>query len=286
MGKVSQEIMLEWRRPIKWVQWVTFWTTLWLVVGAGGLPVIAQDASDAEVRRRLAFIEERLDGHQQHTEIWHGAWTVINGGATVGLAISAGLASSSDDRINFATQSVVALIGVGDQYLFRPIPGLDGANPIRTLPDTTSEERREKLAKAEAILRASAAREAERTGWIYHAGNAALNGLAGTVIGVFGDTKDGIIAGAAMRVARWDFNVPEISVSSTLVILAQNFDSSGSDMFPLTNARNLSSNVSSVFSKPSYSTIDRSMGRWDKRRRVSCQRSMGCDVSFDAEKVS
>lgn len=118
VGKVSQEIMLEWRRPIKWVQWVTFWTTLWLVVGAGGLPVIAQDASDAEVRRRLAFIEERLDGHQQHTEIWHGAWTVINGGAAVGLAISAGLASSSDDRINFATQSVVALIGVGVRNIF------------------------------------------------------------------------------------------------------------------------------------------------------------------------
>jgi len=196
-NRVVQETMVKWRRANKWLQWLICWTVGWLILGTGGLPVVAQDASDAEVKRRLTFIEERLDGHQQHTEIWHGAWTVINGGATVGLAISAGLASSGDDRINFATQSVVALIGVGDQYLFRPIPGLGGAQPIRTIPDTTPEERREKLAKAEAILRASAAREAERTGWLYHAGNAALNGLAGTVIGVFGDTKDGIIAGAA-----------------------------------------------------------------------------------------
>ena len=195
--RVVQEIMVDWKRARKLLQWLVFWTALWLTFGAGGLPVVAQEASDAEVARRLSFIEERLDARQQHTEIWQGAWTVINGGAVVGLAVSAGLVSSSDDRINFATQSVVALIGVGDQYLFRPIPGLGGAQPIRTLPDTTSEERREKLAKAEGMLRASAAREAERTGWMYHAGNAALNGLAGTVIGVFGDPKDGIIAGAA-----------------------------------------------------------------------------------------
>lgn len=197
MRKMSQEIMVEWRRTIKLLQWFTFWTTMWLTMGAGGLSVVAQDASDAEVARRLAFIEERLDGHQRHTEIWKEAWTVLNGGAAVGLALSAGLASSSDDRINFATQSVVALIGVGDLYLFRPIPGLGGAHPIRTLPDSTPEHCREKLAKAEAMLRASAVREAVRSGWMYHVGNVALNGLAGTVIGVFGDTRDGIIAGTS-----------------------------------------------------------------------------------------
>jgi len=195
--KVVQEIMAERRRAIKWLQWIVCWIVLWLTLGTGGLPAVAQDdVSDAEIARRIAFIEEKLNGQKGHTEIWQGTWAVINGGATVGLAIAAGLASSSDDRIYFATQSVVALIGIGDQYLFRPIPGLGGAQPIRTLPDTTPEERREKLAKAEAILRASAAREAERTGWSYHAGNAALNGLAGTVIGVFGDTEDGIIAGS------------------------------------------------------------------------------------------
>ena len=188
---------MERRRAIKWLQWIVCWTALWLTLGAGGVPAVAQDdVSDAEIARRIAFIEEKLDGRKGHTEKWQGTWSVINGGATVGMAIVAGLSSSSDDRIYYATQSVVALIGIGDQYLFRPIPGLNGAQPIRTLPDTTPEERREKLAKAEAMLRASAAREAERTGWSYHAGNVAVNGLAGTVIGVFGDTKDGIIAGS------------------------------------------------------------------------------------------
>lgn len=191
-----QEIVVERGRTIKWFQWIVCWTALWLTLGAGGLPAVAQDdVSDAEIARRIAFIEEKLDDRKGHTEIWHDTWSVINGGATVGLAIAAGFASSSDDRINYATQSVVALIGVGDQYLFRPIPGLDGAQPIHTLPDTTPEERREKLAKAEAMLRASAAREAERTSWSYHAGNVAVNGLAGTVIGVFGDTTDAIFAG-------------------------------------------------------------------------------------------
>ncbi|MDH5378615.1 MAG: hypothetical protein OEX00_09850 [Gammaproteobacteria bacterium] len=195
--KMVQEIMARRRRTIKWFQWMVCWAALWFTLGAGGMPAVAQDdVSDAEIARRIAFIEGKLDDRKGHTEIWHGTWSVINGGATVGLAIAAGLSSSSDNRINYATQSVVALIGVADLYFFRPIPGLDGAQPIHTLPDATPEERREKLAKAEAMLRASAAREEERTGWSYHAGNVAVNGLAGTVIGVFGDTKDGIVAGS------------------------------------------------------------------------------------------
>lgn len=185
--------MIESQRVIKLLQWIALWFTL----GSGALTAVAQDISDTEVARRLAFIEERLDAHQGHTEIWQKAWTVINGGSMAGLAVAAGLSSSSDDRIKFATQSVVALLGIGDQYLFRTIPGLYGAHPIHMLPDTTPEERRKKLTEAETILHASAAREAQRTGWTYHAGNVALNGLAGAVVGIFGDTSDGIFVGAS-----------------------------------------------------------------------------------------
>lgn len=188
--------MLKYKRAGNLLRWFAFGITVWFTLGVGGSPVVAQPVSDGDVERRLAFIEERLDASQPHTEIWQGVWTGINGGAAVGLAAAASLATSNDDRINFATMSVVALIGLGDQYLFRTIPGLDGALKIRMLPNTTPEERREKLKKAELMLQANADREAERTSWTYHAGNAALNGLAGAVIGIFANTKDGIIGGA------------------------------------------------------------------------------------------
>ncbi len=176
--------------------WIGLLTTAGLMSG-DPLSASAQAPPDEEVERRLAFIGDRLDARRLHTEIWQGAWTGINGGTAVILGISASRINSRDDRIAFGTQSVLALIGLGDQYLIRPIPGLNGVGSIRRLPDTTPEQKKEKLAKAEAILWASANREAERTDWPYHLGNAALNSAAGAVIGIFGKTKDGIIAGAS-----------------------------------------------------------------------------------------
>ena len=59
---------------------------MWLTLGMGGSLAVAESVSESDIERRLAFIEERLDARQPHTEIWQGVWTGINGGATVALA--------------------------------------------------------------------------------------------------------------------------------------------------------------------------------------------------------
>jgi hypothetical protein len=173
---------------------------LWLALAlAMGLPSAAaaeaaqRDLTDEEVARRLAFIETRLDSHRRHAEIWHWSWTVINGGAAVGLGIAAGLTDSRSDRINFATQAALASFGVVDLYFTRPIPGRQGADPIRALPQTSHAERLEALDAAEALLRDSARRDRFRKGWRAQVGNVAVNLAAGGIVWAAGDGEAGLI---------------------------------------------------------------------------------------------
>ncbi len=137
--------------------------------------------SDAAIVERLRFIEDRLDASRLHGQVWYWSWMAINGGSTVGLGIAAGLSRHEDDQVNNGVQAGVAAIGVAD-LLLRPLEARLGAAPIAELPEATRTEKLAKLRAAEAQLRANAERAEERTSWLMHAGNVALNGAAGGII--------------------------------------------------------------------------------------------------------
>jgi len=40
--------------------------------------------SDAEIDRRIDFLEQKLDDSRTHGQIWYWSWLAINGGSTVG----------------------------------------------------------------------------------------------------------------------------------------------------------------------------------------------------------
>ena len=40
--------------------------------------------SDAEIDRRIDFLEQKLDESRTHGQIWYWSWLAINGGSTVG----------------------------------------------------------------------------------------------------------------------------------------------------------------------------------------------------------
>ena len=149
--------------------------------------------SDSAIEQRIDFIEQRLDSHETHGQIWYWSWMAINGGSMVGLGISAGLSKHEDDQVNNGVQAGLGAIGVAD-LLFRPLEARYGADPIRGLPEGTHEEKIAKLRAAESQLRSNAQRAEERTSWEMHAGNVAVNGIAGLIIGLAGRPSDGIIA--------------------------------------------------------------------------------------------
>jgi hypothetical protein len=162
-------------------------------VGQGGGEQGGAGLSDEAIDERLQFLEDRLDGSRTHGQIWYWSWMAIDGGSAVGLGIAAGLANHEDDQLNNGVQAGVSVIGVGD-LLLRPLEARFGADPVRALPEQTREEKLAKLHAAEDLLRGNAARADERTSWVMHAGNVALNAAAGGIIAGFGRPSDGLIA--------------------------------------------------------------------------------------------
>lgn len=153
----------------------------------------ASSLSDAEIQKRLDFLEERLDGSKLHGQIWTWSWGFINGGSMVALGVLAGLSKHEDDQVNYGVQAGVSALGVGD-VIFRPVEAAWGADRIRDMPDDTHEQRLEKLRAAEKQLESNAERADERWEWQTHAANVGLNGAAGLAIGLAGRPSDGIIA--------------------------------------------------------------------------------------------
>jgi len=173
-----------------------------LVTLAGGAPGWAQEGitplntglTDAELDRRIQFIEQRLDGSKTHAQIWHWSWMTVNVGSAVIQGAVAATIDNHDDKVNYATGAALGAIGAADQ-IFRPLEARYGAGPIQGMPQATREEKIAKLRKAEEQLRSNGERAAERTSLVPHAGNAALATIAGVVVGFWGNPSDGVITG-------------------------------------------------------------------------------------------
>jgi hypothetical protein len=162
-----------------------------VATGPPAAPEVA--VSDREVQERIRFIEERLNSHRLHGQIWYWGWMTIFAGSTVANGIGAATTDHGPQRANGISQAVLSVGGIGD-LLVRPLDARFGADPIRALPEATAEERAQKLERAEALLRANAERAATRTSWLHHLANAAANGVAGLIVWAAGDGKAGAIS--------------------------------------------------------------------------------------------
>lgn len=151
---------------------------------------------DAVLEQRLRFLEGKLEDSRTHGQIWFWSWMGIDVGSMVGLGIHAGLAEHEDDAVNSGVNAGLAAIGIAD-LLLRPLEARHGADPIAGLGEQTREQRISKLRAAEDLLRRNAQRAEERTSPALHAGNVALNGAAGLIVGLAGKTSDGVITFAA-----------------------------------------------------------------------------------------
>ena len=141
------------------------------------------DLEDAEVRRRLAFLETRLDRGTAAAERWWYGWFAGWLTLSVGEAVAAVAITSPDLRKDAAVGAVGASLGVVPLGLFA-FPARYAAGELRVLPEATPAERRRKLARAERLLRASARAEALGQSWITHLLSAGASAGIGLVLGV------------------------------------------------------------------------------------------------------
>ncbi|MDI1442698.1 hypothetical protein [Polyangium sp. 6x1] len=142
-------------------------------------PLRAAPPSDAEVVRRIDFLQARLDRGTAAANRWwygwYGGWTVLTVGQGV-IAIAVTDPGLRTDAAVGAVGSSLGLIPLG----LAPFPARHAAADLRAVPASTPEERRTKLARGERLLRESAESEVLRRKWFNHV----LCGTVSTSVGL------------------------------------------------------------------------------------------------------
>lgn len=136
---------------------------------------------DSQVVERLEHIQSALDDGETYAQIWQWGWLGFH---AVSVAAGAALAAiewrdetSRAGMLGLAGKSVLSL-GLA---LFVPLEAASAPGILRRMPDSTQEQRRRKLAKAEQLL-ADCARDAERkTSWLPHILNLGVNATAAVI---------------------------------------------------------------------------------------------------------
>ncbi len=146
-------------------------------------PAAKPPPPDAEVSRRLAFIEARLQSGTAASNRWWNAWFY---GWTAFSVTQAAVALATTDRglrIDMAVGAASSSLGVLPLGVF-PLPSLRAAAKLGALPAASPAERRRKLARGERLLKESAEAEALGRSWINHALGATVSLGFGLLLGL------------------------------------------------------------------------------------------------------
>ncbi len=130
--------------------------------------------TDAEVTRRLAFIEGRLRAGTPAAERWWTGWLAGFTALTLGQAVVALATTDPGLRKDAAVGAASSSLGVIPLGLF-PFPDRYAAAAVARLAASTPALRREKLARAEALLEKCAEADAAGRAWTAHALSAGVS---------------------------------------------------------------------------------------------------------------
>jgi hypothetical protein len=160
-----------------------------LLIGlAFGVGAYAQEAAltDRQVTERLGSISAALEAGQPRARTWLIGWlgAYSAGAATMGVLAATNWKSGPDIDNSFGQDMIVgggtfALGVIG--LVMDPFTPATAAKKLRALPETSLEERRAKLARAEELLRECAKRERSGRSLVTHLLNAGVNAAAGVV---------------------------------------------------------------------------------------------------------
>lgn len=148
-----------------------------------GLSSAAAAPSDAEVSRRLAFIEARLARGAGPANLWWDSWYYGWTALTMGQFVWAIATPDPGTRIDMAVGAASSTLGVIPLGIL-PFPARTAPRDLARAPSSTPEERRRKLAFAEHLLEAAAKDEQLRRSWVNHATSIGVSISVGLVLGV------------------------------------------------------------------------------------------------------
>ena len=143
----------------------------------------AEERSDAEVTRRLAFLSHHLESGTAAADRWWYCWYAGYTALTVGQFTLAIAVTDPKARPDYVVGAVASSLGVIPLGFFPFTPRL-AAGHLRVYPATTPTERRRKLAAAERLLHAASDVEIQGRSWITHALGLSVSLATGLVLGL------------------------------------------------------------------------------------------------------
>ena len=139
-----------------------------------------------EAETRLQFLERSLDANRRHAQIWYWSWLTINGGGVAASAYGAATTDDGGDRAFNIVQASQAALGLTDMLVLRPMPGRQGADPLR-YAGARGIDIDTRVKEGERMLIAAADRAEQSRDWRLHAANLALQAVGAGVLLALGE---------------------------------------------------------------------------------------------------
>ncbi len=138
-------------------------------------------ACDTDTQARIDFIESRLADGQKHASWWWHGWMAVFVAGVVVESVDAGLERNTGKRADDLITVGESVLGIAD-LVFDPIVAREGVSRLREMPAGNDAQCALHLAAAEETLRSAASQVEERTSWMAHLIELAINLGAGLAV--------------------------------------------------------------------------------------------------------
>jgi hypothetical protein len=148
--------------------------------------------TESNISERIDFIQASFDKGQPRAKLWSYGWTAIYGVATGVQAYQA--ISSRHDRASNIVAASESFLGVA-ALIVDPFHARSSGSELREIPESTPEEQKTKLDKAENWLERNYKREKLGRSWLSHVGVMVVGIIGAGIVWHYEGRKNALING-------------------------------------------------------------------------------------------
>jgi hypothetical protein len=147
--------------------------------------------SESNIKERIDFIQASFDKGRTRAEIWSYGWMGIYGAATGVQTYQA--VRNGHNRVSNIVGASESFLGLAAMTVYPFYANSSGSN-LRKLPESTPDELKNKLDKAENWLEKSYQQEKLGRSWLTHVGVLAVSLIGAGIVWHYDGSKNGMIS--------------------------------------------------------------------------------------------
>ncbi len=149
------------------------------------------NSSESNLRERIDFIQTSFDTGQTRAKLWSYTWIALNAGGT-GFQTYQAISSSRNRAFNIVGASE-AFLGFA-VLIIDPFHARSSGSDLRELPESTPEQMKYKLEKAEMWLERNYKQEKLGRSWLTHVGVLVISAMGAGIVWHYDGGKNGLIS--------------------------------------------------------------------------------------------